>query len=207
MITALNDTELFFHKTFFETSAEFEEIRRLCLAEDNWLRDLYTPKNLIIEKHSGYSVVFHKDTNEPVGMAGVFNDGRYPTNVARHLHREYTFPKWRTNTRQGVTSLLALYVEHIIKPLIEINNFDVYFIAMQNRYKKKTKGYWEIFSRASIKVAPNWKIGDGYIQTCPFNVQKCWQNYIYCETVDGAFANWQTKIIFQDEWNTLTEGN
>jgi hypothetical protein len=197
----------FYHKIFTEPSAEFEEIRQFCLSEDNWLRDLYTESNLKIEKHRGYSVVFDKVSNEPVGMAGVFNDGRYPSNVARHLHREYTFPKWRKGTRQGVIDLITLYDEHIIKPLNTINNYDVYIVAMQNRYKKQTKGYWNIFSNSVIKVSPVWKMGSGYIQTCPFNVQKCWQNFIYYETRPGAFDEWNKQIISHDEWEKLIQGD
>lgn len=197
----------FYHKIFTEPCAEFKEIRQLCLSEDNWLRDLYTESNLKIEKHSGYSVVFDNASNEPVGMAGVFNDGRYPNNVARHLHREYTFPNWRKGTRQGVVDLITLYDEHIIKPLNAINNYDVYIVAMQNRYKKQTKGYWNIFSSSVIKVSPAWKMGTGYIQTCPFDVQKCWQNYIYLEIKEGAFDEWQKKIISHDEWEELIQGD
>jgi hypothetical protein len=197
----------FYHKIFTESSAEFEEIRQLCLSEDNWLRDLYSESNLKIEKHSGYCVVFDQATSEPVGMAGIFNDGRYPSNVARHLHREYTFPKWRKGTRQGIIDLITLYNEHIITPLNAINNYDVYIVAMQNRYKKQTKGYWNIFSNSVVKVSPVWKIGSGYIQTCPFNVQKCWQNYIYCEMKEGAFDQWQKQIISHDAWERLIQGD
>lgn len=201
------DLNSFYHKIFTESSAEFEEIRQLCLSENNWLRDLYSETNLKIEKHSGYCVVFDQATGEPVGMAGIFNDGRYPSNVARHLHREYTFPKWRKGTRQGIVDLITMYNEHIIKPLNSINDYDVYFVAMQNRYKKQTKGYWNIFSNSIVKVSPVWKIGSGYIQTCPFNVQKCWQNYLFCEIKEGAFDQWQKKIMSHEEWETLIKGD
>lgn len=207
MTSQLNNIENFYHKIFLESCSEFTEIRQQCLAEDNWLRDIYTESNLKIEKHNGYAVIFDKMTDEPVGMAGVFNDGRYPANVGRHLHREYTFPKYRKGTRQGIIDLVTLYDNHVIKPLNAINNYDVYIIAMQNRYKKQTKGYWDIFSSSIIKVSPIWKMGVGYIQTCPFNVQKCWQNYVYCEMVEGAFERWQQKLITHNEWETLIEGD
>ena len=207
MTMQLSETSNFYHKIFLEPSSEFEEIRQLCLSEDNWLRDLYTESNLKIEKHNGYAVVFEKATDEPVGMAGVFNDGRFPSNVARHLHREYTFPKWRRNTRQGIVDLMSLYDAHVLTPLNAINNYDVYFVAMQNRYKKSTKGYWHVFSTSAVKAAPDWKIGSGYIQTCPFNVQKCWQNYIYCEMKEGSFDAWQKKILSHEEWETLIQGD
>jgi hypothetical protein len=99
----------FYHKIYFESCNEFEEVRELCLSEDNWLHNLYTVENLIIDNHHGYSVIYSKDTDEPVGMAGVFNDGRYPKNVARQLHREYLFPKYRQKTRTELTLVAKLY--------------------------------------------------------------------------------------------------
>ena len=206
MTISLQNLNDFYHKIYLEPCQEFEEVRELCLSEDNWLRDLYTPKNLKIEKHFGYGVVFQKETNLPVGMAGVLNDGRYPPNVARHLHREYLFPKFRQKTRQGIRDMLTLYREHLLKPLTNINNFQVYILAIQNREKKASKGYWEIFSKTAVSVAPEWKIGSGYIQTCPFNVQKCWQNFIYTEVIPGAFDSWNKKILSHDEWSQLEAG-
>lgn len=203
---SLKNTNDFYHKIYFESSSEFESIRELCLSENNWLRNLYTKENLKIEKHFGYGVIFYKHTNEPVGMAGVFNDGRYPSNVARHLHREYLFPKFRQQSRQGLIDMFSLYRDHLLYPLTKINKFELYILAMQNREKKESKGYWEVFSRTAVKVAPEWKIGSGYIQTCPWNVQKCWQNYIYTEIVPGIFDTWNKKIITHEEWNVLEPG-
>lgn len=206
MTISLQNLNDFYHKIYLEPCQEFEEVRELCLSEDNWLRDLYTPKNLKIENHFGYGVVFQKETNLPVGMAGVLNDGRYPPNVARHLHREYLFPKFRQKTRQGIRDMLTLYREHLLNPLTNINNFQVYILAIQNREKKASKGYWEIFSKTAVSVAPEWNIGSGYIQTCPFNVQKCWQNFIYTEVIPGAFDSWNKKILSHDEWSQLEAG-
>jgi hypothetical protein len=205
-LVSLKNIDDFYHKIYFESSVEFEKIRNLCLQENNWLRNLYTTENLKIEKHFGYGVIFYKPTNEPVGMAGVFNDGRYPENIARHLHREYLFPKFRQLSRQGLTDMFTLYREHLLIPLSKINQFDAYILAVQNRDKKSSKGYWKVFSEVAVKVAPEWRIGEGYIQTCPFNVQKCWQNFIYTESISGAFNKWDKKIITHDEWKMLEPG-
>ena len=206
MTISLKNIDEFYHKIYFEPNNEFEEVRELCLSEDNWLRNLYTKENLKIENHFGYAVAFYKPTNEPVGMAGVFNDGRYPKHVARHLHRQYLFPKFRQTTREGLVDFFRLYKTHLLNPLTEANDFEVYFLAMQNRDKKSSKGYWKIFSGIAIQEAPEWKLGTGYIQTCPYNVQKCWQNYIYTEKKDGAFNEWKQKLMTHAEWETLELG-
>lgn len=207
MSISLKNPNNFYHKIYYKTCNEFEKVRQLCLLENNWLKDLYTPKNLILENHHGYGVIFHKISNEPVGMGGIFNDGRYPNNVARHLHREYLFPKFRQKSIAGLIDVLLLYKTHLIEPLNSINKFDVYFLAMQNRDKKISKGYWKIFSEGIVQHVPNWKLGQGYIQTCPYNVQKCWQNFIYCDMVENSFLNWNPKIISHEEWLTLIPGN
>lgn len=52
-----------------------------------------------IEDHNGFGVVFQSNTGEPMVMGGVFNDGRYPQNVAKMVNRLYTFPKFRMNAK------------------------------------------------------------------------------------------------------------
>lgn len=206
-MTIFSDHNNFYHKIYHESCAEFEEVRELCLSENNWLNDIYTKDSLVIEKHIGYGVIYTKDTNEPVGMAGLFNDGRYPQNIARHLHREYLFPKFRQTQRQGLIDGFKLYQTHLIEPLNNLVQLDACFIAVQNRYKKSTKGYWNVFSSSACKGLTNFQLGEGYIQTCPFNVQKCWQNYIYCEHKPGAWLEWKKQIIDQDTWDSLIMGD
>lgn len=43
--------------------------------------------------------MFQSNTGEPMVMGGVFNDGRYPQNVAKMVNRLYTFPKFRMNAK------------------------------------------------------------------------------------------------------------
>jgi hypothetical protein len=197
----------FYTKIFYENSKEFEKIRGQCLEEKNWLRSNYLPKNLDITKYFGFAVSFDVKTDEPVSMAGVFNyNKRYPEKVAQHLHRMYVFPKYRRKTYKGLVSLFEACNQHIVKPLNKVNNFDLYFVAMQNRYKKPTVGYWKVFSKALCEGMPNWVIGEGLIQTCTLNVQKCWQNYCYLENKKNMFIDWNPKIIELDEWKKLKEG-
>jgi hypothetical protein len=128
-----------YHKIYHESCAEFEEIRELCLSEDNWLREIYTPQSLILENHVGYGVVYHKATNEPVVMAGLFNDGRYPSNIARHMHRGYLFPKFRQRNFQGIVDSFRLYDTHLIKPLNKVKQFDAYLIAVEISFTQPSR--------------------------------------------------------------------
>jgi len=200
------DLDNVFTKIYYESSPEFEEIRDICLQDKNWLSSNYTKENLIIEDHQGYAVAFTKNTREPIIMAGVFNGGRYPNNVARMVNRLYTFPKFRTE-RSNMTAGFKLAHEFIIRPLMEVNNFDLYFITMQNR-AKKTKGWWQVWKTAMQRSSGNyWKEPEGYIQTCNHNVQKCWQNFIYRDITSGTFQTWNPKIILDHEWSMLQEGS
>jgi len=59
-----------------------------------------------------------------------------------------------------------------------------------------------------MDIASNskWTLGTGYIQTCNASVQKCWQNFVWQETKQGAFDNWAPVTITHAEWSKLEEG-
>lgn len=191
-------------KIYYESCPEFEEARELCLQEDNWLRYNYTKENLVVEQHTGYGVVYQSSTGKPMVMGGVFNDSRYPKNVAKQINRLYTFPEFRmkhTDMTDGFRVTCSL-----IDALEKVNDYDVYLITMQNR-NRGGKRWWDTWVRhMDIASDGKWTLGEGYIQTCPWMVQKCWQNYVYYETRKGSYEEWNPKIIFEEEWQSLPEG-
>lgn len=192
-------------KIYYQSTPEFEEVRELCLEEDNWLRYNYTKENLVVEQHTGYGVIYQTSTGKPMVMGGVFNDGRYPNNVAKMINRLYTFPEFRmkhTDMTDGFRVTCSL-----IDKLIEINNYEVYLITMQNR-NRGGKRWWDTW-RKHMDIASNgkWAFKEGYVQTCPWNVQKCWQNFVYLEIVPGAFDAWGPTIITDKDWYKMPEGD
>jgi len=191
-------------KIYYESNSEFEEIRSLCLSENNWLGYNYTKENLIIEDHTGYGVVFQTSTGKPMVMGGVFNGGRYPANVAKQINRLYTFPEFRmkhTDMTDGFRVTCSL-----IDALEKVNDYEIYLITMQNR-NRGSKRWWDAWvHHMKLASSGKWTLGQGYIQTCPWMVQKCWQNYVYREIRKDSYAEWNPKIIFEDEWRLLPEG-
>jgi hypothetical protein len=197
----LHNTEI---EIFYKSTPSFELIRARCLAEDNWLGANYTKDALVLENHSGYGVVSQLDTKEPMVMAGVFNDGRYPKNVAKMVNRLYTFPEFRM-THTTMTDGFRVSCK-LIDALLNINNFEIYLITMQNR-PRGAKRWWDTWvSHMNIASNGKWTLGAGYIQTCNAQVQKCWQNYVYYETVPGAFGRWNPYVINDATWQQLPEG-
>lgn len=198
----LSNTEI---KIYYESCSEFELVRSVCLQEDNWLRNNYIKENLVVEQHTGYGVVYQKSTGKPMVMGGVFNDGRYPKNVAKQINRLYTFPEFRmkhTDMTDGFRVTCSL-----IDALEAVNNYDVYLITMQNR-PRGGKRWWDTWvNHMAIASNNKWTLGAGYIQTCNASVQKCWQNYVYCETTADAFAKWNPAIINDDGWAAMPEGD
>lgn len=192
-------------KIYHQSNKEFEKVRDLCLQENNWLRYNYTKENLIVEQHTGYGVVYQTSTGKPMVMGGVFNDGRYPRNVAKQINRLYTFPEFRmrhTDMTDGFKVTCSL-----IDALEEVNNYEIYLITMQNR-NRGNKRWWDVWKHhMHIASDGKWKTGDGYIQTCPWNVKKCWQNFVYLEKTLGAFDKWSPEIINHSEWELLQEGS
>ena len=198
----ISDTRI---EIYYESCAEFEAARDICLQEDNWLRKNYTKENLVIEQHTGYGVVYQKSTGKPMVMGGVFNDGRYPKNVAKQINRLYTFPDFRmkhTDMTDGFRVTCSL-----IDALEKVNTYEVYLITMQNR-PRGGKRWWDTWVQ-HMDLASNskWTLGKGYIQTCPWMVQNCWQNFVYYETVSKAFTAWNPTTITDEEWQNMPEGN
>lgn len=197
----LTDTHI---EIYYNSTPEFERVRDRCLQEDNWLRYNYTTENLVVEQHTGYGVVYQKSTGKPMVMGGVFNDGRYPKNVAKQINRLYTFPEFRmkhTDMTDGFRVTCSL-----IDALERVNSYDIYLITMQNR-PRGGKRWWDTWVKhMDIASSGKWTLGQGYAQTCPWPVQKCWQNFVYYETVPGKFAEWNPTTINNKEWAEMPEG-
>jgi hypothetical protein len=194
-----------YHKIYYESCDEFEKVRSKCLEENNWLRKNYTKENLVIEDHKGYCVVYNAETHEPIVMGGVYNDGRWPSNIGRMLNRAYVFPYMRRKSVRQLIEGYRMLHDHMIFPLIAANNFDCYFITMQNRDKKPTKEWWNVWKYTFNKGGNNfWTESTGYVQTCPHMVQKCWQNFIYKEIVPNTF---NLSTLSQDDWDLMIPGD
>ncbi len=194
-----------YHVIYHNTCDEFERVRSICLEEDNWLRQNYTKENLVIEDHSGYAVIYQKGTDKPILMAGAYNNGKFPSNVARMANRLYLFPEFRCG-RHNMIESYKIHHERIVKPLMEINDYDLYIITMQNR-NRGSKGWWNLWKKMMRESSNNmWQEPEGYIQTCPWMVQKCWQNFVYTELREGSFAEWNPNILTHAEWEALPEG-
>lgn len=206
MIAENYTTDDFYHEIYFKSNDRFEEVRALCLSENNWLGRNFEQDRLVIEQHHGFSVVYHKQTHEPVCFGGVFNDGRYPHNVARHLHRYYCFPRWRGITKSRIVSGWRVNDIHIVQPLNKLNNFDLYFMSMQTRDKKISKGYFKVWCDTLRQANSDWIVHEELIQTCPHNVQQCWQNFVYMEMKPDAFKSWELNTITTEQWQHLEIG-
>lgn len=196
----LNNVEC---KIYYETNKEFETVRKQCLAEDNWLKHNYTQENLKIEDHSGYAVIYEKSTGKPMIMGGVFNDGRFPSNIARHLNRLYTFPEFRTKPTDYLEGWKIVNI--LLQELYRVNTYEAYIITMQNRPGRPGKVFWKYWKKG-LDTIDTWNQPEGYIQTCPWMVQKCWQNFVWKEFRTGAFKEWNPTILTHEEWERMEEG-
>jgi len=199
----LSDTHC---KIFYESNAEFEEVRQLCLQEGtNWLSKNYNSDNLKIEDHSAYGVLYQTSTRKPMVMGGVYNNSTYPANVARIANRVYSFLDFRMTPSTMVDAHCCLCL--LLNELMAVTDYDVYLITMQNRPARPKKGFWKGFYNSIQSASGNdWTMGDGYIQTCPWDVKNCWQNYIWKEITPGAYAKWDPTTINHNQWLLLDDG-
>lgn len=201
-----------YHKIYWESTPEFEEVRELALSEDNWLGNNYTKKNLLIEDRRGYSVVFTKDTHEPIIMGGVYACGLWHPKVARTLDRCYTFKKFRTESWTGVKLGFELLHAHIIGPLMEVNDYESYFITMQNREQKRNMDtHWKIWKKGFFlnNIGKKWTDdSENMVRCCGADVQKCYQNFLFINMNEENFFqdNMKKCLISKAEWENLPRG-
>ena len=195
-----------FIKIYYNSCAEFEEVRSEVLCENNWLGQNYTKQNLIIENHKGFGVVYQKSTGKPMVMGGVYQTDMYPHDVANIMHRGFTFPEFRM-TPHDMTDGFRVTCS-LIYALQKINNFKCYILTMQNRNARPNKKWWsDVFVKQMMIASENkFQAGNGYIQTAPWNVKKCWQNFVYHDIVPDTFKNWNPTLISHDQWLLLDDG-
>jgi hypothetical protein len=93
-----------------------------------------------------------------------------------------------------------------MQPLIKLNNHDCYFMAMQTRMKKKSKGYFQVWHETLRTACPQWQVHNQYLQTVPYNVRNCWQNFVYLDVKPNAFNIWNPDTINDNEWYNLDQG-
>ena len=201
--------DLAFHKVYWDSCPEFEEVRKECLSEQQWLRDNYTKESLIIEDHRGFAVSYHKETGAPMAMAGVWASGLWNQHTARMLNRLYVFPKFR-NTKPNLASFTPGWLhinEHIIKPLMQENDYKLYLITMQDRGKPQ-HAFFKGMVKGFQMAVPGWiEEEDMLIKCCYQNVKKCYQYFVYQEQEPGFYQNWINKpILTKDAWSALPLG-
>lgn len=198
------------HRIYWDSCPEFEEVRKECISDkDNWLRNNYTKDNLVIEDHRGYAVSYHKQTGEPMAMAGVLASGLWSQHTARMLNRLYVFPKFRNN-RPNLSSFTPGWLhinEHLIKPLSSQNKYKLYLITMQDR-GKPNHNFFKAMVRSFQLSIPDWiEEEDMLIKSCYKNVKQCYQYYMYHEIEKGYYSNWKNKpIITKNDWENLPLG-
>lgn len=197
-----------YHKIYWENCQEFEDVRNVCLMEkNNWLVDNYTKANMDLADQRGYSVVYSKLNQEPIMMSGVLASGLWPQHVARTLNRLWIFPKYRQKTPSGIVQLNITGKIHMINPLMELNNYKLYFVSMQSRQGKSEDRWWTTAKRAFHAANDNWNDHDMMIKVIDKNVQKAYHNFFYYEVEPGYFYNWHNKpLISREIWKTLPEG-
>ena len=200
-----------YHKIYWDNDPEFEEVRELCLQDhNNWLRDNYTRENMDLNDQCGYSVVYRKDTHEPMFMSGMMASGLWDPKIARLMNRLYVFPKFQQRTVQGLAWGWENFEYHMINPLIEANKnrYKAYFISMQSRPGKDPNNWWRACKKTFMMAIDNWTDENEHmIKVCGSDVQKCYHHYFYTNAEENYFENsTKNKLITFDEWKNLPTG-
>lgn len=197
-----------YHEIYWDNTPEFERVRSICLQEkNNWLVDNYTEKNMDLADQRGYSVVYSKFDDSPIMMSGVMASGLWPQHVARTLNRLWVFPEYRQPTVSGIVQLNKTARIHMTEPLMEVNNYKLYFVSMQSRTGKSEKNWWKWAKHAFHAANDGWKDSDLMIRVIDKPVKKAYQNFFYYEVEAGYFDTWENKpLISREDWSELPDG-
>lgn len=200
-----------YHKIYWDNDPEFEEVRKLCLLDKtNWLWDNYTRENMDLTEQCGYSVVYRKDTHEPMFMSGMMASGLWDHRMARVMNRLYVFPKFQQRTKSGLALGWKNFEHHMINPLIEVNKkrYKTYFISMQARPGKNALNWWNACKETfRMGISGEWIDDDRMIRVCHHNVQKCYQHFFYTNVEENYFENLSTlPLISLEDWQKLPLG-
>jgi len=180
---------------FDKTNSEWERVRGLCLEEDNWLRENYIDKNCVVEDHDIFSITYDKETNLPVCFCGIYNNGRYHSQVARAFNRFYLFPEYRTTKLRN--RMKAMH-DLILPAMISRSSIqrDLLFISMQSRERDYAgeQRWWQQWKKIWLGFSDEWKTVDGLVQVVGGEDPRCFQNIIYKNNNNFAFNDWNPII-------------
>lgn len=194
-------------EVFNKSNDKWERVRSLCLQENNWLRENYTPEKCVVEDHDIFSITYVKETNDPIVFAGIYNNGRYNDHVGRCLNRFYLFPKYRSDKKliQRMKTIHNLVVPTMIEssPIKR----DLMFISMQHRDRnyEGEQRWWKIWKKIWLSFNGGWTPINGMTQVVAGKDPRCFQNIIYKTYGNFDFKDWDPKVMSYEEHQALLQ--
>lgn len=178
---------------------EWERVRSLCLEEDNWLRENYTPKRCKISDHKVFFIAYYHD-GRPMMFGGI---KEYSKNVARVFNRMYAFPYVRSMKKfRWHHGLMINTMIPAMESCLDYK-YDLLFVSMQMRaraYDGEQK-WWKFWKESWFSWTTDWKSYDsGLVQTYPSEDPSCFQNIVYRDSVNFKFIDWNPRTITFDEY-------
>ena len=179
---------------------EWERVRKLCLEEDNWLRENYLPHRCKVSDHKAFFIAYYLD-GRPMMFGGI---KEYNNNVARAFNRMYAFPYVRSVKKFKHHHNIMI---NTILPALETaidKTYNLLFVSMQMRERtyKGNQKWWEFWKKSWFSCAQTeWKDFDGLVQTYPADNASCYQNIVYREKNNYTFKDWNPKHMSFSEYD------
>lgn len=179
---------------------EWERVRKLCLEEDNWLRENYLPHRCKVSDHKAFFIAYYLD-GRPMMFGGI---KEYNNNVARAFNRMYAFPYVRSVKKFKHHHNIMI---NTILPALETaidKTYNLLFVSMQMRERtyKGNQKWWEFWKKSWFSCTQTeWKDFDGLVQTYPADNASCYQNIVYREKNSYTFKDWNPKHMSFSEYD------
>ena len=198
-----------------------ENLKQICewIEQNERHRNAKNYYNLdqIVENFDSFEIIY--DDKNIVAFSGLWNNGKFPNNMARCCTRTYYHPDYRNSgiTRWGDSTRKANYVEDWFTPVQVAKakelGYEYAFITIELRLRRRSMQSLVQSLNNSEYNKNIWSIHNDMCNTCRQHNDEghyigvnsdiaCWQNICYTSLTDnpGAFDLPNMSI---DEYNTV----
>lgn len=188
--------------------AMFRQILREAQTGGDRNADNYADLYEKVRFHDAFHILVEE--NKAIAFAGLYNNGIYPTSLARVLNRAYYAKSVRQSglpTNKDKRQNGGLLAKHILPLQIEIARIEreaVFFSVEFNRRRRTIKAVTDWINRYNRTYPEKWEAMEGMYLTCPRKDScladpSCWQNVSVLRLCDDYVFALQKKT--REEWD------
>ena len=187
------------YRVIQSSTPEWEEIYAIAQQDkEHWLWENYQNIDLADYEH----MIVNVRDDIPAAFHGIYNNGRWPSNISRICNRAYINPHFR-NLGQGL-EITSKNIKFVLDNYEKWNK-DILFISRGVQYNNIDISWqkFEKFCKFLQKTVGYELVYDSYLyQCCPKQCKDCYQFCVWYDP-QNLRNDLDIKRITKDHWNTL----